>query len=208
MNSTSLGNDNHINDALATVGDAILKSLIADFLYINVSQLKVEITELKTDLENNSTLHSIEMNTGIIKFAHNDKHFYCDENVPNNEQVFCREHDSYLEAIVGAIYYDSGFFSVKKWFMNYLYNELGKKLLNVLKVIILWRKRMIDLKKISIEGQYFDILCSLNLLENDNNYKSDQVDNFNTSLIDTIFFSLKSSQSVFLIFLLGNIYSV
>ena len=92
--------------------------------------------------------------------------------------------------------------------MNYLYNELGKKLLNVLKVIILWRKRMIDLKKISIEGQYFDILCSLNLLENDNNYKSDQVDNFNTSLIDTIFFSLKSSQSVFLIFLLGNIYSV
>ncbi len=67
---------------------------------------------------------------------------------------------------------------------------------------------MIDLKKISIEGQYFDILCSLNLLENDNNYKSDQVDNFNTSLIDTIFFSLKLSQSVFLIFLLGNIYSV
>ena len=61
---------------------------------------------------------------------------------------------------------------------------------------------MIDLKKISIEGQYFDILCSLNLLENDNNYKSDQVDNFNASLIDTIFFSLKSSQSVFLIFLL------
>lgn len=67
---------------------------------------------------------------------------------------------------------------------------------------------MIDLKKISIEGQYFDILYSLNLLENDNNYKSDQVDNFNTSLIDTIFFSLKSSQSIFLIFLLGNIYSV
>lgn len=67
---------------------------------------------------------------------------------------------------------------------------------------------MIDLKKISIEGQYFDILCSLKLLENDNNYKSDQVDNFNTSLIDTIFFSLKSSQSIFLIFLLGNIYSV
>lgn len=67
---------------------------------------------------------------------------------------------------------------------------------------------MIDLKKISIEDQYFDILCSLNLLENDNNYKSDQVDNFNTSLIDTIFFSLKSSQSIFLIFLLGNIYSV
>ncbi len=27
---------------------------------------------------------------------------------------------------------------------------------------------MIDLKKISIEGKYFDILCSLNLLENDN----------------------------------------
>lgn len=126
MNSTSLGNDNHINDALATVGDAILKSLIADFLYVNVSQLKGEITELKTDLENNSTLHSVEMNTGIIKFAHNDKHFYCDENVPDNEQVVCREHDSYLEAIVGAIYYDSGFFSVKKWFMNYLYNELEK----------------------------------------------------------------------------------
>lgn len=53
---------------------------------------------------------------------------------------------------------------------------------------------MIDLKKISIEGQYFDILCSLNLLENDNNYKSDQVDNFNTSLIDNyiLFFKIIS----------------
>ena len=126
MNSTPLGNDNHINDALATVGDAILKSLIADFLYVNGSKLKGEITDLKRNLENNTTLHNVEMNTGIIKFAHNDKHFYTDENVPGNEQVVCREHDSYLEAIVGAIYYDSGFSMVKRWFMNYLYNELEK----------------------------------------------------------------------------------
>lgn len=126
MNSTSLGNDNHVNDALATVGDAILKSLIADYLYVNVSQLKGKITDLKIDLENNSTLHKVELNTGIINYAFNDKHFYSDENVPDNEKVVCREHDSYLEAIVGAIYYDSGFGTTKKWFIEYLLEKLRK----------------------------------------------------------------------------------
>lgn len=126
MNSTALGNDNHVNDALATVGDAILKSMIADYLYKNVSQTKGDITQLKSNLENNSTLHNVEMNTGIINYAHNEKHFYGDVNTPDNERVVCREHDSYLEAIVGAIYYDSSYNSAKKWFGDYLRNELDR----------------------------------------------------------------------------------
>ena len=124
MNSTSLGNDVHYNDALATVGDAVLKSLIADYLYQNVTKSKSDITDKKKDLEKNETLHNVVMKTGIINYAYNDKHFYNDKNIPDNEKVVSKGHDSYLEAIVGAIYYDGGYNSLKKWFLGFLYECL------------------------------------------------------------------------------------
>ena len=116
----------HSNQCLATVGDAVLKLLISDYLfYIDKISTKGELTEKKKELENNKVLYKIVTNEEIINFAFNDKHFYSKEN-PQHEKVALSKHDSYLEAIIGAILYDGGFEKTKIWFENWLYPILEK----------------------------------------------------------------------------------
>lgn len=116
----------HSNQCLATVGDAVLKLLISDYLfYIDKISTKGELTEKKKELENNKVLYKIVTNEEIINFAFNDKHFYSKEN-PQHEKVASSKHDSYLEAIIGAIFYDGGFEKTKIWFENWLYPILEK----------------------------------------------------------------------------------
>ena len=116
----------HSNQCLATVGDAVLKLLISDYLfYIGKISTKGELTEKKKELENNKVLYKIVTNEEIINFAFNDKHFYSKEN-PQHEKVALSKHDSYLEAIIGAIFYDGGFEKTKIWFENWLYPILEK----------------------------------------------------------------------------------
>lgn len=95
----------HSNQCLATVGDAVLKLLISDYLfYIDKISTKGELTEKKKELENNKVLYKIVTNEEIINFAFNEKHFYSKEN-PQHEKVASSKHDSYLEAIIGAIFF-------------------------------------------------------------------------------------------------------
>ena len=116
----------HSNQCLATVGDAVLKLLISDYLfYIDKISTKGELTEKKKELENNKVLYKIVTNEEIINFAFNDKHFYSKEN-PQHEKVALSKHDSYLEAIIGAIFYDGGFEKTKICFENWLYPILEK----------------------------------------------------------------------------------
>ncbi len=63
---------------------------------------------------------------GIIDYAYNDKHFYKDKHVSENEKVRSSKHDSYLEAIVGAVFYDSNYEIVKKWIKEWLLPLLEK----------------------------------------------------------------------------------
>ena len=61
------------NEGLATVGDAILKFVIADYLYrIEGITTKGKITTTKSGLENNSTMHRIMLEEGLIAYAYND----------------------------------------------------------------------------------------------------------------------------------------
>ncbi len=116
----------HSNQCLATVGDAVLKLLISNYLfYIDKISTKGKLTEKKKELENNKVLYKIVTNEEIINFAFNDKHFYSKEN-PQHEKVALSKHDSYLEAIIGAIFYDGGFEKTKIWFENWLYPILEK----------------------------------------------------------------------------------
>ncbi len=115
------------NEALATVGDAILKAVIADRLFRDFPDItKGELTVAKKALENNKTLHKIDCDEGIIDYAYNEKHFYNDPNVPEQEKVVSKGHDAYIEAIVGVIYYDSNFEVTKQWINDYLYPLLVK----------------------------------------------------------------------------------
>lgn len=124
------------NERLAIVGDAVLKAVISDVLYCKKIATKGEITNKKKKLENNKILHVISISEGIINYAYNNLHFY-DPNLPKHERVVCKKHDPYIEAIVGAIYYDGGFNSAKKWIVDYLlpllekYNNMSSDITNV-----------------------------------------------------------------------------
>lgn len=110
------------NEGLATVGDTILKSVIADKFYREGITTKGEITSRKSDIENNSTMHKIMIGEGLINYSYNNLHFYKDPNIPDHEKVVCKKHDPYVEAIVGAVYYDSGNYdTTKRWILKWLW---------------------------------------------------------------------------------------
>lgn len=105
----------------------MLKSVIADHLYRTKNiRTKGEITTAKSDLENNTTIHGVMLGEGLISYSYNDLHFYKDPNIPDHEKVVCKEHDSYVEAIVGAVYYDSNYDPTRRWILKWLLPLLEK----------------------------------------------------------------------------------
>ncbi len=115
------------NEGLATVGDAILKSVIVDYLYITKGiKTKGGITLAKKDLESNTTMHSLMIGEGWINYSYNKNHFYKDDNIPEHEKVVNKGHDPYVEAIIGAIYYDSNYTCTRCWILNFLLPILKK----------------------------------------------------------------------------------
>ena len=103
------------NEKLAMVGDAILNAVVVDKLYLDKLKTKEEISNLKTKIINNNLLHDLLFEYCIINYAFNSLHFYDDLNIYGNEQVVSKKHDAYMEAIIGAIYYDAGFDQAKIW---------------------------------------------------------------------------------------------
>ena len=121
-------NKEYANSLLATVGDAILKAVLADILYrLHEIQTKGQLTARKSELEKSIVLHKI-MNgeKQLIDYAFNEKHFYKDTEIPDNEKVVNNKHDQYIEAIVAAIYYDSNYDTVKEWISKWLFPLLNK----------------------------------------------------------------------------------
>lgn len=108
------------NDGLATVGDTILKSVIADYLYREGITTKGKITQIKSKLENNKVMHNIMLKCNLIGYTYNAKHFQSDSNVPGHEKVVNKRHDPYIEAIVGAVFYDSNYDTTKCWILEWL----------------------------------------------------------------------------------------
>ncbi len=105
----------YTNEILATVGDALLKFVIADYLYrIENIKTKGEITNAKSKWENNAIMHKIMLEEGLIAYSYNKSHFYKEENIPKHEKVVCKKHDPYIEAIVAAVYYDSDYETTKE----------------------------------------------------------------------------------------------
>lgn len=114
------------NEALAFLGDTIIKFLIAKHLYGNENnKRKGNMTEQKADLESNKLFHMIMTEEKLMSYAYNDKHFHMD-NPQEHEKVLTKKHDPYIEAIAAAIYLDGGWKSVTKWFKNWLLPRLEK----------------------------------------------------------------------------------
>ena len=112
------------NTALATVGDAVLKAILSDFLFLcftseNKMARKGEITHAKERLENNQVLYEVMWRYDLKKYTYNDYAFYTDPQ-KDHERVGDSKHNQYVEAIVAAMYYDQGFDKTKEWVLNYL----------------------------------------------------------------------------------------
>ncbi len=117
--------DNCVCKALSTLGDAVLKLILADFCYSQNADCK-SITLEKSKTEKNKTLHKVCIDSGIIGFAYNEKHFNDEPNIPDHEKPKTTGHDLYVESIIGAIYKDRGFEYAKNWTVEFLkkYNAL------------------------------------------------------------------------------------
>ncbi len=116
----------YYNEKLAMVGDSILSTVIVDNLYRQNIATKSEISRKKEKLVNNELLHDFLFEYCIINFAYNQWHFFDDKNIYAGEQVVCKTHDAYVEAIIGAIYYDAGYDKTKEWILSYLLPRLYK----------------------------------------------------------------------------------
>lgn len=117
----------YANESLATVGDTILKFVIADKLYFKDGvRTKGEITSQKSAIENNDSMHKMMLNEGLIDYSYNNFHFCKDPDIPDHEKVVCNKHDPYIEAIIAAVYYDSNFETTKKWILKWLLPVLIK----------------------------------------------------------------------------------
>ena len=114
------------NEALAFLGDTIIKFLIAEYLYGDGNnKRKGAMTDKKSRLEKNPTMHNIMIKEELISYAYHDTHFVMD-NPPDHLKVATKEHDPYIEAITAAIYKDGGWEAVTLWFKNWLLPRLEK----------------------------------------------------------------------------------
>ena len=114
------------NEALAFLGDTIIKFLIAKHLYgKGKNKRKGKMTKGKANLENNKIFHTIITEEKLISYSYHDKHFHMD-NPPDHEKVLTKKHDPYIEAIAAAIYTDGGWKAVTKWFNDWLLPRLER----------------------------------------------------------------------------------
>ena len=116
------------NEALAFLGDTIIKFLIANHLYGTENgndNRKGPMTIKKSELERNCIFHKIMTEERLISYSYHDKHFHKDKS-PDHEKVITKQHDPYIEAIAAAIYKDGGWKAVTTWFKNWLLPRLEK----------------------------------------------------------------------------------
>ena len=110
------GKSNYTNDAMATLGDAVMKLVWTEHFY-DQGLDKDDITERKAVLERNATLKLISDKIGLYRFAYNDE-FFADE-APENKKLPYGSHDIYVEATIAAVYKDRGLTYTREWLIRF-----------------------------------------------------------------------------------------
>lgn len=122
-------NKTYINETYALIGDPIIKIVLSEALLNKGFKTKGEITIIKQNIEDNDTFHIVSQECGLTKYAYNIEHFADDPNLLPNEQVSNNGHDSFIEAITGAIYFDSDFSTAYDWVSKWLFDKLDLEVL-------------------------------------------------------------------------------
>jgi ribonuclease III len=99
------------NERLEYLGDAILSSIVADFLFKKYPY-KDEgfLTEMRSKMVNRAMLNEIAVKMGFKKITNFNKY----DNSLRMSQIF----GNTLEAVVGAVYLDKGYKQTKTWVMD------------------------------------------------------------------------------------------
>ena len=99
------------NERLEYLGDAILGSIIADYLFMKYP-FKGEgfLTEMRSKMVNRQTLNDIALKMGLKKITSFNKN----DNSLRVSQIF----GNALEALVGAIYIDKGYVKTQQWVLK------------------------------------------------------------------------------------------
>lgn len=115
----------YTNESLATVGDAILDTIVAEKIYSNKEGhvSKGEITTFRSQRVKNPVLVDIVKKEGIFHYGYNTSYFY--DEAPQENQVVFKKHDIYLEAIIGAIFFDTNYDYVRDWTNRWLLPKTG-----------------------------------------------------------------------------------
>lgn len=142
-------NDAHYNHALATVGDALLKSIIAEYLFQNGDN-RGEISIKKSQLENNDKVFQIASETEIVDHAYRETYFLKD-NPPQNQKVSTSKNKQYVEAIIAAIFHDSNYEELTRWVYSWLLPKAISDLKDMNEKIdfIIYLKHLIALNEIN-----------------------------------------------------------
>lgn len=101
------------NERLEFLGDAILSSLVAEYLFKRYPYKEEGfLTEMRSKMVNRNQLNDIAIRMGLNKLAL----FNRSDGALRNSQIF----GNTLEALVGAIYLDQGYAQTDKWVLRNL----------------------------------------------------------------------------------------
>lgn len=103
------------NERLEFLGDAILDSIVAEYLYKNFPD-KPEgfLTQTRSKIVNGESLAHLALSLGLDRFiVSHASHFDKNKNILGDA----------FEAMIGALYLDQGYKSVRKFIVNRLINK-------------------------------------------------------------------------------------
>jgi len=102
--------DNYGHSAMATVGDAVLRLIIAEYFFDRFED-KGMITEKKARLESDNTISRVARVCGFERYYYDGSGTHQDNYLPCGDKALSNQ----FEAVVFAIYKDLGFEAVKEW---------------------------------------------------------------------------------------------
>lgn len=125
--NTENSKDELANECFATIGDTLLKSVLAIKFYSAGNKRKGVLTEVKRPYEENATFYELVRKEKLIEYSYNEKYFYIDKQL-EEDKMPSPGHDPFVEAIIGAIYFDTNenYVLVKNWIITNLFPLLKK----------------------------------------------------------------------------------
>lgn len=108
------------NERLEFLGDAVLELVVTEYLYANYRNPEGELTNWRASLVNSNSLSDTAKELGIEEYLFLSKGEMKDSNPKGRQYILANA----LEAIIGAIYLDSGMIKAKKFINKNIISKL------------------------------------------------------------------------------------